>query len=54
MAIQLAKQFFRQMAQPQSQADQLGFSLWNASEVMKKEEERKLLTDELPDDFMEL
>ena len=53
MAIQLAKQFFRQMAQPQSQADQLGFSLWNASEVIKREEERKLI--DLPDDyFMEL
>jgi DNA excision repair protein ERCC-2 len=33
MAIQLARAFFRQMAQPFSQADQIGFSLWSSSEL---------------------
>lgn len=55
MAIQLAKQFFRHMAQPQSQQDQLGFSLWTETEVAKREIERKdrEFTD-YPDNFMEL
>lgn len=33
MAVQLAKAFFRQMAQPFPQADQIGFSLWSSREV---------------------
>lgn len=37
MAIQLAKHFFRQMAQPQSQQDQIGFSLWTEEEVKSRE-----------------
>ena len=47
MAVQLAKQFFRQMAQPQSQQDQLGFSLWTELDVLKRENERK--DEEFPD-----
>ena len=55
MAIQLAKQFFRQMAQPQSQEDQLGFSLWTENEVVSRELQRKELEfADYPDDFMEL
>lgn len=55
MAVQLAKQFFRQMAQPQNQQDQLGLSLWSEKEVISREIERKdrEFTD-YPEDFMEL
>lgn len=41
MAVQLAKQFFRQMAQPYSQADQLGYSLWTGAEVASREAARQ-------------
>ncbi len=33
MAVQLARAFFRQMAQPFPQADQIGFSLWSSVEL---------------------
>ena len=33
MAVQLARAFFRQMAQPFPQADQIGYSLWGAVEL---------------------
>ena len=35
------------MAQPQSQQDQLGFSLWTELDVLKRENERK--DEEFPD-----
>jgi len=36
-AVQLAKNFLRQMAQPFSQADQIGHSLWTLDDVLKRQ-----------------